>query len=158
MKKIYIITLFLLSCSVLAHTPLNNDFESMMKRMFNHMEMMDMHHNHWFEEMGLRNNNNSWLSLNQIKNKDNFQLKIILEGMDKEDLKIHIDKNLLVIKAEKNTISETGQSSQSFVQKFMIPKDVNKSKITADFREGELIVTMPKNVKSEPEIQQITIN
>jgi HSP20 family molecular chaperone IbpA len=40
----------------------------------------------------------------------------------------------------------------------MIPKDVNKSKITADFREGELIVTMPKNVKSEPEIQQITIN
>ena len=49
MKKIYIITLFLLSGSVLAHSPLNNDFESMMKRMFNHMEMMDMHHNHLFE-------------------------------------------------------------------------------------------------------------
>ena len=107
MKKIYIITLFLLSGSVLAHSPLNNDFESMMKRMFNHMEMMDMHHNHLFEEMGLRHNNNSWLSLNQIENQDNFQLKIILDGMDKEDLKIHIDKNILVIQAEKNTISET---------------------------------------------------
>ena len=50
MKKIYIITLFLLSGSVLAHSPLNNDFESMMKRMFNHMEMMNMHHNHLFED------------------------------------------------------------------------------------------------------------
>ena len=158
MKKIYIITLFLLSGSVLAHSPLNNDFESMMKRMFNQMQMMDMHHNHLFEEMGLRHNNNSWLSLNQIENQDNFQLKIILEGMDKEDLKIHIDKNLLVIKAEKNTISETSQSSQSFMQQFMIPKDVDKSKITADFKEGELVVTMPKNVKSDPEVQQITIN
>ena len=158
MKKIYIITLFLLSGSVLAHSPLNNDFESMMKRMFNHMEMMDMPHNHLFEEMGLRHNNNSWLSLNQIENQDNFQLKIILDGMDKEDLKIHIDKNLLVIQAEKNTISETSQSSQSFMQQFMIPKDVDKSKIRADFKEGELVVTLPKNVKSEPEVQQITIN
>jgi HSP20 family protein len=158
MKKIYIITLFLLSGSVLAHSPLNNDFESMMKRMFNHMEMMDMYHNHLFEEMGLRHNNNSWLSLNQIENQDNFQLKIILDGMDKEDLKIHIDKNLLVIQAEKNTISETSQSSQSFMQQFMIPKDVDKSKITADFKEGELVVTLPNTVKSEPEVQQITIN
>ena len=158
MKKNYIITLFLLSGSVLAHSPLNNDFESMMKQMFNHMEMMDMHHNHLFEEMGLRHNNNSWLSLNQIENQDNFQLKIILDGMDKEDLKIHIDKNLLVIQAEKNTISETSQSSQSFMQQFMIPKDVDKSKISADFNEGELVVTLPKNVKSEPEVQQITIN
>ena len=158
MKKIYIITLFLLSGSVFAHSPLNNDFESMMKRMFNHMEMMDMHHNHLFQEMSLRQNNNSWLSLNQTENKDNFQLKIILNGMNKEDLKIYIDKNLLVIKAEKQTISETGQSSQSFIQQFMIPKNVDKSKIVADYEEGELVVTMPKKVTNEPEVQQITIN
>ena len=158
MKKIYIITLFLISGSLLAHSPLNNDFESMMKRMFNHMQMMDMQHSHLFEEVSLRHNNNSWLSLNQIENQDNFQLKIILDGMDKEDLKIHIDKNLLVIQAEKNTITETSQSSHSFMQQFMIPKDVDKSKITADFKEGELVVTLPKNVKSEPEVQQITIN
>ena len=44
------------------------------------------------------------------------------------------------------------------MQQFMIPKDVDKSKISADFKEGELFITMPKNVKSEPEVQQITIN
>ena len=90
MKKIYIITLFIISGSVLAHSPLNNDFESMMKRMFNHMQMMDMHHSHLFEEVSLRHNNNSWLSLNQTENKDNFQLKIILDGISKELSLIHI--------------------------------------------------------------------
>ena len=158
MKKIYIITLFFLSGSVLAHSPLHNDFESMMKRMFNHMEMMNMHHSHLFEEMDLRHNNNSWLSLNQSENENNIQLKITLDGMDKEDLKSHVDKDLLVIKGEKKTVSETSQSSQSFMQQFLIPKDVDKSKITADFVDGELVVTMPKNVNPEPEVQQIMIN
>ena len=158
MKKIYIITLFLISGSVLAHSPLNNDFESMMKRMFNNMKMMDMHHNHLFEEMGLRYNNNSWLSLNQSENENSIQLKITLDGMDKKDLKIHIDKNLLIIKAEKKTITETSQSSQSFMQQFIIPKNADKSKITAEFKEGELVVTIPKASMNEPEVQQIIIN
>ena len=134
MKKIYIITLFFLSGSVLAHSPLHNDFESMMKRMFNHMEMMDMHHSHLFEGMGLTQNNNNWFSLNQSDNEDNIQLRIALDGMDKENLKIHIDKNLLVVKAEKQTMSENSQSSQSFMQQFMIPKDVDKSKLLLTLR------------------------
>ena len=121
MKKISIITLFLISGSVLAHSPLHNDFDSMMKRMFNHMKMMDMQHSHLFEGVGLTQNNNNWFSLNQIDNEDNIQLKIALDGMDKENLKIHIDKNLLVVKAKKQIISENSQSSQSFMQQFMIP-------------------------------------
>jgi len=158
MKKIFIITLFLISGSVLAHSPLNNDFESMMKRMLNHMHMMDMHHNHLFEEMGLRHNNNSWLSLNQSENENSIQLKITLDGMDKKDLKIHIDKNLLIIKAEKKTITETSQSSQSFMQQFIIPKNADKSKITAEFKEGELVVAIPKASMNETEVQEIIIN
>ena len=31
---------------------MHNDFESMMKRMFKQMQMMDMHHEHLFEEIG----------------------------------------------------------------------------------------------------------
>ncbi len=50
MNKIYIIVLFFLSGSVLAHSsthsPINNDFESMMKHMFNQIKTMDMHHKH----------------------------------------------------------------------------------------------------------------
>ena len=56
MKKIYIIVLFFLSGSVLAHSsthsPINNDFESMMEHMFNQMKMIDMHHKHLFKRTG----------------------------------------------------------------------------------------------------------
>ena len=38
------------------------------------------------------------------------------------------------------------------MQQFMIPKDVDKSKITADFEEGVLVVTMPKTAKTESEL------
>ena len=44
------------------------------------------------------------------------------------------------------------------MQQFMIPKNVDKSKIVADFVKGELVVTMPKKVTNEPEVQQIKIN
>ena len=51
------VALFLLSGSVLAHSTMHNDFESMMKRMLKQMQMMDMHHAHLFEGMGKRHNN-----------------------------------------------------------------------------------------------------
>ena len=46
------VALFFLSGSVLAHSTIHNDFESMMKRMFKQMQMMDVHHEHLFEKIG----------------------------------------------------------------------------------------------------------
>ena len=64
MKKIFIITLFFLSGSVLAHNTMHNDFESMMKRMFKQMKMIDMYHDHLFEGMDERRNNQRLLKRN----------------------------------------------------------------------------------------------
>ena len=157
MKKIYIIALFFLSGSVLAHSPINNDFESMMKRMFYQMKMMDMYHKHLFDRTGKRHNDNRWLSVSQSDDENSITLKITLEGIDKEDLDIHIKKNVLVIKAEKQTSGESGHSRKSFVQQFLIPKNTDRSGITAQFEDGVLIVTIPKPTKDKHEIQQITI-
>lgn len=158
MKKPIFLLCFFLSNSVLAHNSLNNDFESIIKSMFNRMEIMNMHQSHLFKEIGLKQNNDSWLFLNQSENEMSIQLKIALNGMEKDDLKIHIDKNLLIIKAEKTSISETSQSSQSFMQQFLIPKNTDKSKITAEIIEDELVINIPKNINFKSEIQQILIN
>ncbi len=157
MKKIYIIALFLLSSSVLAHSPINNDFESMMKRMFNQMQMMDMHHKHLFKRTGKRNNDKGWRSVTQSFDENSIKLNIKLKGIDKEDLDIHIKKNILIIKAEKHTSSESSHSKQSFMQQFLIPKNTDRSGITAEFEDGVLIVTIPKPTKDNHEIQQIMI-
>ena len=156
MKKIYIIALFFLSGSVLAHSTMHNDFESMMKRMFKQMQMIDMHHDHLFEQMNLQHNNQR-LFMDQSEDENAIKLNITLEGIDKEDLDIHIEKNILIIKAEKEISSETSHSKRSFVQKMLIPKNADRAGITAQFEDNVLVVTIPKNTENKPEVQQIII-
>ena len=156
MKKISIIVLFFLSGSVLAHSTMHNDFESMMKRMFKQMQMMDKHHNHFFEGMGKRHKNQK-LFMNQSEDENTITLNITLEGIDKEDLDIQIKKNFLIIKAEKEISSESSNSMRSFVQKMLIPKNADRTAITAEFEDSVLMITIPKTTKTKPEVQQITI-
>ena len=156
MKKILIIVLFLLSSSVFAHSTMHNDFESMMKRMFKQMQMMDMHHEHLFEGMGKRHNNQR-LFMNKSEDENAIKLNITLEGIDKEDLDIHIEKKFLIIKAEKEISSESNHSKRSFVQKILIPKNVDRTGITAQFEDSVLVIIIPKITKTRPEVQQIII-
>ena len=156
MKKISIIVLFFLSGSVLAHSTMHNDFESMMKRMFKQIQMMDMHHDHFFEGMGKRHKNQK-LFINQSEDENTITLNITLEGIDKEDLDIHIEKKFLIIKAEKEISSESSHSKRSFVQKMLIPKNADRTAITAQFEDSVLVITIPKTTKPRPEIQQIKI-
>ena len=156
MKKISIIALFFLSGSVLAHSTMHNDFESMMKRMFKQMQMMDMHHNHLFDKMGKKHKNQK-LFMNQSEDENTITLNITLKEINKEDLDIYIEKNFLIIKAEKEISSESSHSKRSFVQKMLIPKNADRTAITAEFEDSVLMITIPKTTKTKPEVQQITI-
>ena len=156
MKKISMVALFFLSGSVLAHSTMHNDFESVMKRMFKQMQMMDMYHEHLFEEIGKKHNNQR-LFMNQSEDKNTFTLNIALEGVNKEDLDIHIEKKFLIIKAEKEISGESSHSKHSFVQKMLIPKNADRTGITAQFEDSVLVITIPKTTKTMPEVQQIII-
>jgi len=156
MKKILIIVLFLLSSSVLAHSTMHNDFESMMKRMFKQMQMMDMNHENLFKGMGKRHNKQR-LFLEQNEDKNTITFNVTLEGIDKEDLDIYIEKNFLIIKSEKEISSESSHSKRSYMQKILIPKNSDRAAITAQFDDNILVVTIPKNTETEPEVQQIII-
>ena len=150
------VALFFLSGSVLAHSTMHNDFESMMKLMFKQMQMMDMHHEHLFEEIGKKHNNQR-LFMNQSEDKNTFTLNITLEGIGKEDLDIYIEKKFLIVKAEKEISGESSHSKHSFVQKMLIPKNAEKTGITAQFEDSVLVITIPKTTKTMPEVQQIII-
>ena len=135
---------------------MHNDFESMMKRMFKQMQVMDMHHKHLFEGMGERHNNQR-LFMSQSEDENTITLNITLEGIDKKDLDIQIEKNFLIIKAEKEISSESSHSMRSFVQKMLIPKNADRTGITAQFEESVLVITIPKTTKTKAEVQQIII-
>ena len=150
------VAMFILSGSVLAHSTMHNDFESVMKRMFKQMQMMDMYHGHLFEGIGKKHNNQR-LFMNQSEDENTFTLNITLEGIDKEDLDIHIEKKFLIVKAEKEISGESSHSKRSFVQKMLIPKNADRAGITAQFEDSVLVITRPKTTKTMPEVQQIII-
>ena len=148
--------LFFLSGSVLAHSTMHNDFGSVMKRMFKQMQMMDMYHEHLFEGISKKNNNQR-LFMNQSEDENTFTLNITLEGIGKEDLDIYIEKKFLIVKAEKEISGESSHSKHSFVQKMLIPKNADRTGITAQFEDSVLVITIPKTTKTMPEVQQIII-
>ena len=95
--------------------------------------------------------------MNQSEDENTITLNITLEEINKEDLDIYIEKNFLIIKAEKEISSEFSHSKRSFVQKILIPKNADRTGITAQFEDSVLVITIPKTTKTRPEVQQITI-
>ena len=98
---------------------------------------------------------NSSMSFDSQQNA--YIIKIDMPGISKDDLKIQIKENKIVISAEdKKDIKNEGsgfyksQSSyNSFTSEFVIPQDAQISAITKDYKDGALILTIPRFKKDK---------
>ena len=87
-----------------------------------------------------------------------------LPGMDKENINISLDGDLLIIKGEKKEEKEKKDKHYhtierhkgSFYRSLRLPVDVENDKIEASFKKGVLTLTLPKSKKSK-KAAQITI-
>ncbi len=90
-----------------------------------------------------------------IENSDEFDVRIDLSGMDKEEIDLKVTENVLSVKGERKTVEgkepryirrerKTGFFSRSFV----LPEDVDTERIQARFRDGVLSIEVPKLSKS----------
>jgi HSP20 family protein len=94
-----------------------------------------------------------------IENDKNYFLSVDLPGMKKEDIKIEVLDNALVISGERQSEQkkETDNYQQiekvygSFRRSFSLPKTVNIENIQAFHEDGVLEITIPKTqeVKSK---------
>jgi HSP20 family protein len=94
-----------------------------------------------------------------------YFLNITLPGVNKEDVKIEINEKILSISGEKKLQKEengkkyhTIESYQgSFKRSFKLPENVNTEAIEAEYKDGILNITVPKQegkqVKSVIEIK-----
>ena len=81
-----------------------------------------------------------------------FILDLAIPGIDKKDLKIDLNEDLLTISSETKNESEENEngykrkefSYSSFCRSFQLPENVNKDKIEANYKDGILNVTLPK--------------
>ena len=96
----------------------------------------------------------------------NLEVKVELPGMERKDIDITLDNDLLVIKGEKKQEKEEKgerfhrieRNYGSFHRSVRLPVEVDSKKINASFKDGVLTVTMPKTVTGKEKITHIDIH
>lgn len=90
-----------------------------------------------------------------------------LPGLEKKDVDIAVEDGLLTISGEKTEEKTEGSEKKkyhlwertygSFQRSFSLPRDVDASKITAEFKNGLLKVHMPKTNEAQVKGRKIEI-
>ena len=109
----------------------------------------------------------SWApSVDINETKDAYVVKGELPGVDKDDVDISIEDNLLVIRGEKKFETESDEDKYhrkecvygSFERSFSLPKQVDVSKVEASYKNGVLKLNIPKAEEAKPRQIQVQIN
>jgi HSP20 family protein len=101
-------------------------------------------------------------AVNIREDEKRFVLDLAIPGMDKNDLKIDINEDVLTISSEMKNESEENRdgykrkefSYRSFCRSFQIPENVDREKIEAGYKDGVLSVTLPKFEEEKSRIQK----
>ena len=94
-----------------------------------------------------------------------FQLEFAAPGRNKENFKIKVENNQLVISYEEKTETEVAEQKQvrreftlaSFQRSFSLNEKVNTENIQAKYEDGILKVLVPKKEEVKPVVKEITI-
>jgi HSP20 family protein len=88
-----------------------------------------------------------------------------LPGMEKKDIQVSLEDNLLTIQGERKEEKESKEkqyhtierSSGSFYRALRLPVEVEKDKVEAAFKDGVLTLRLPKSKEAKKKVAQIEI-
>src|SRR6476620_12798964 len=93
-------------------------------------------------------------SVNLKETEKNFEVELAAPGLRKEDFKVEIDHDVLVISSERQQEKEETNkkgnytrkefSYQSFSRAFHLPENVDENKIEANYKDGILHIDIAK--------------
>lgn len=92
-----------------------------------------------------------------------YTIEAEVAGYDEEGIKLHVDKHVLTLSSE-GAKEEDKEAivkeicTPAFERSFSLPEDADEASINADYRNGVLMVTVPKVKKAEPKRIEIKIN
>lgn len=107
-----------------------------------------------------------WMPMTDVyENDDNFQLKVDLPGVNKDDLKISFKDGELSISGERKQEIEEKKGKYHRIERtfgkyyrsFSLPKSIKSDKIDAEFKDGQLTVTIPKIEEAKPKQLEIKV-
>ena len=103
-------------------------------------------------------------SVDVHEDQNSFYIEAELPGVKKEDIQLEIENNVLTIKGERRFEKKEEQDSYHFVERsygsffrsFSLPKNVDPDNIGAEYRDGMLLLTLPKREEVKP--RTVSIN
>ena len=96
---------------------------------------------------------------NLYEDKDTLYLEALAPGVDPATLDLKVVDNTLSIVGEKRRVAgdvkpeafhRSERATGKFVRHLQLPVEVDENKIRADYKDGLLIVTLPKAEKAKP--------
>jgi HSP20 family protein len=99
-----------------------------------------------------------WLPAVELVEKDGeFLLTAEIPGMSKEDVQISVEDNVLTLKGEKKFEREEEKDRMhirereygTFLRSFTLPRNVEASKIKAEYHDGVVEIHMPKGEEAK---------
>jgi HSP20 family protein len=92
------------------------------------------------------------------EDEDALVLRADLPGVNREDIEIQVDANVLTLKGERKLEQENDRrryhrverSYGSFVRQWQIPTNIDASKVDASFENGILTLKLPKKEEQKP--------
>jgi len=96
---------------------------------------------------------------------DQFVVKVELPGVNKDDVKITLENNILTIRGEKKQEKETKKENYhrversygSFQRSFTLPTTVKSDKIDAVYKDGILHIALPKAEEAKPKQIEVKV-
>jgi HSP20 family protein len=104
-------------------------------------------------------NRGSWTpAVDIFEVKGALVLKAEVPGMRREDIDVNIENSTLTIRGERKLDNEVKQESfhrverahGSFSRSFSLPNTVDSAKISAEYKQGVLTVTLPVREEAKP--------
>jgi HSP20 family protein len=104
-------------------------------------------------------------AVNIAETDNQFEVELAIPGLNKEDIKINLDKNLLSVSADKKAenVQEGKKFSKrefgfsAFSRSFTLPESADQSKIEADYTSGILKLTIAKKEEAKFQAREIAV-
>ena len=139
--------------------------ENSLYNIFNNMD--NILNNHFLIDSYIKNDQNSseWSPSFDIKEYDNsYKIIADMPGIDKKDVNISIDEDMLVIEGNRKLESDSDDrwycreiEYGNFKRSFYLPENINKDKISASLENGVLSININKIKAIKPKLKQINI-
>jgi len=99
------------------------------------------------------------------ENNDSVVVKAELPGVEKDQISVEVKDGILSLRGERKFEKEVKEESYhriersygSFQRSFSLPVSVDQEKVTAQFRNGVLEVTLPKKEQAKPKQVQVNV-